>query len=478
VRLPGDMPVDEFRRLAHETADWIADFLAQAGELRVLANVKPGALASSLPGRPPELGEPMENILADFRNLILPAVTQWNHPSFLGYFATSASGPGILAEMLTAAVNPNGMLWRTSPASTELEQVVLDWLWQLMGLPDRCFGMIHDTASTATFHAIAAAREAQEDLCIRSRGQSGAPSLILYVSEQAHPAAEKAAIAMGIGQENVRRIEVDDEFRMRPEALDAAISADLLTNRRPFCVVATVGTTSTTAVDPVDKIAEICRRRRLWLHVDAAYGGVAAIVPELNHVLVGCDLADSLVVNPHKWLFVPLDLSAFYCRRPDVLRRTFSLVPEFLATPEDAQGLNFMEYGIPLGRRFRALKLWFVLRYFGREGIVANLREHLRLARAFGEHVRSHEDYELMAPINFSTVCFRFHPPRISEAQLQRLNRSLLDNVNQTGKILLSHTVLRDKFTLRLAVGNIRTREFHVEKAWEIIRSKARELTL
>lgn len=477
-RMPGDMPPEDFRRYAHEAVDWMSDFLAQAGDLRVLPALAPGAVSSSLPPHPPEQGEPMDAILADFQRLILPGITHWNHPSFLAYFATTASGPGILAEMLTATVNPNGMLWRTSPASTELEQVVLDWLWRLMGLPDHVFGMIHDTASTSTLHAIAAAREAQEDLHIRTKGQSGAPPLVLYVSQQAHSAAEKAAMALGIGQENVRKIEVDEEFSMNPEALDTAIRADLLTNRRPFCVVATVGTTSTTAVDPVEKIAEICRRRRLWLHVDAAYGGIAAIVPEMNHVLAGCDLADSLVVNPHKWLFTPLDLSAFYCRRPDVLRRTFSLVPEYLTTAEDAQGINLMDYGIPLGRRFRALKLWFVLRYFGREGIVANLREHLRLAREFGETIRLHQDFELMAPVLFSTVCFRFHPPRIGEGQLQRMNRSLLDQVNQTGKVLLSHTVLNDKFTLRLAVGNIRTRQLHVDKAWDLIRSKARELTL
>ncbi len=476
--LPGDMPPDEFRRWAHELADWMADFLAQARDLPVSPSVMPGSLTRAISPHPPEQGEPMEDILKDFQSLILPAVTHWNHPGFLAYFATSASGPGILAEMLAATLNTNGMLWRTSPASTELEQVTLDWLWRLMGLPDHCFGMIHDTASTATLHAVAAAREAQEDLQIRVKGQSGAPPLVLYTSEQAHSSVEKAAIALGIGQENVRKIEVDGEFRMNPEALDAAIRADLLMNRRPFCVVATVGTTSTTAVDPVLKIGEICRRRRLWLHVDAAYAGIAAIVPELNHILAGCEVADSLVVNPHKWLFTPLDLSAFYCRRPEMLRRTFSVVPEYLTTPEDGQGLNLMDYGVPLGRRFRALKLWFVLRYFGREGIVANLREHLRMAREFGANVSAHEDFELMAPVNFSTVCFRFHPPRISEQQLQRLNRSLLDGVNNSGKVLLSHTVLNGKFTLRLAIGNIRTRQLHVDKAWDLIRGKARELTL
>jgi aromatic-L-amino-acid decarboxylase len=474
----GDMPAEEFRRLVCETAEWMADFLARAGERPVLPSVVPGAVAAALPAQPPDHGEEMPAILADFQRLIFPALTQWNHPAFLGYFATTASGPGILGEMLAASINTNAMMWSTSPGATELEQVVLDWLWQLVGLPDHCFGMIHDTASTSTLHAVAAAREALEDLAIRTRGQSGAPPLMLYTSTHAHSSVEKAAIALGIGQDNVRKIEVDDEFRMKPEALDAAISADLLAHCRPFCVVATVGTTSTTSIDPVPKIAEICRRRRLWLHVDAAYGGAAAIVPEMSHVLAGCDLADSLVINPHKWLFTPQDLSAFYCRRPEILRRAFSLVPEYLHSGRDARALNFMEYGVPLGRRFRALKLWFVIRYFGREGLVANLREHLRLAREFGARIQEHPDFELMAPVVFSTVCFRFRPQRISETQLQRLNRSLLEAVNRTGQLFLSNTVLHDKFVLRLAIGNLRTTQQHIEKAWELIRSKARELTL
>ena len=327
-RALGDMPAPEFRRWTLETADWIADFIEHAGARPVLPSVKPGDVMKALPEKAPERGEDMGVVLIDFERLILPALTQWNHPGFMGYFATTASAPGILGEMLTAAVNSNGILWQTAPALTELELVVADWLWQLLRLPDQCFGMIHDTASTATFHAVVAARESLEDLAIRSRGMSGAPPLILYTSEQAHSSVEKAAIAAGIGQDNVRKIAVDEQFRMKPEALDAAISTDLLAQRRPFCVVATVGTTAATAVDPVPKIAEICRRRRLWLHVDAAYGGVAAIVPEMGHVLAGCDQADSLVVNPHKWLFTPLDLSVLYCRRPDILRRAFSLVPE------------------------------------------------------------------------------------------------------------------------------------------------------
>ncbi len=476
----GDMPVEEFRRLARATADWMADFLEHAGDRPVLAPVDPGAIADSLPATPPEHGEDMSAILADFEHLILPGLTHWNHPGFMAYFATTASGPGILGEMLASTVNSQGMLWRTAPAATELEQVVLDWLWQLLGLPGRCFGMIHDTASTSTLHAIAAARETLDDLDVRARGLSGAPPLVVYCSQQAHTSVDKAAITLGIGRDNVRRIAVDDKFRMSPEALQAAIAADQAAGRRPFCVVATVGSTSTTAIDPVPAIADICARHRLWLHVDAAYGGSAAIVPEMRYVLDGCERADSLVLNPHKWLFVPLDFSAFYCRHPEVLRRAFSIIPEILRTPQeqDPRAVNFMEYGVPLGRRFRALKLWFVLRYFGRAGIVANLREHLRLARHFCTRVEAHPDFEIMAPVLFSLVCFRFHPPRIDEIQLQRLNRNLLDAVNRTGEVLLSHTELNGKFTLRLAVGNLRTTQAHLDRAWELLQAKARDLTL
>jgi len=476
-RLPGDMPAPEFRRLVHQTADWIADFLEHAGERPVFPSVAPGATSAALPTQPPAQGEEMAAILSDFERLVMPSLTHWNHPGFLAYFATTASGPGILGEMLASAINSNGMLWRTSPGSTELEQVVLDWLWQLMGLPEHWFGMIHDTASTATLHAVAAAREALEDLSIRTRGMSGAPPLVLYASQQAHASVDKAAITLGIGQDNVRKIETDDQFRMIPDALEAALSADLLAQKRPFCVVATVGTTSSTSIDPVPKIAEICRRRRLWLHVDAAYGGIAAIVPEMSQVLAGCDRADSLVVNPHKWLFTPLDLSAFYCRRPEALRRAFSLAPEYLEADEDPRAVNMMEYGIPLGRRFRALKLWFVLRYFGRAALIANLREHLRLAREFAARLSGHKEFELLAPVVFSTVCFRFRPAGTGEVQLQRLNRSLLEAVNRSGKVFLSHTTLGGKLALRLSVGNLRTTQAHVEQAWELLRTKAMDLT-
>jgi aromatic-L-amino-acid decarboxylase len=461
-----------------EAAEWIAEFLEHVGERRVAPRAAPGTLVDGLPRAAPEQGEEIGTILADFDRLIVPDLTQWNHPGFMAYFASTASGPGILGEMLAAAINTNGMFWRTSPGATELEQVVLAWLWQLMGLPGSCFGMIHDTASTSTLHAVVAAREALEDLEIRTRGQSGAPALVAYTSEQAHWSVEKAAITLGIGQENVRKIAVDNEFRMRPELLDAAIVADAAAGKRPFFVTATVGTTATTSIDPVPAIAGICRRRGLWLHVDAAYGGIAAIVPELRHVVDGCEQADSLVVNPHKWLFTPVDLSAFYCRRPEILRRAFSLAPQYLRGDEDPRAVDLAEYGVPLGRRFRALKLWFVLRYFGREGIIASLREHMRLTHEFAARVCQHPDFEMTAPMVLGVVCFRFRPPGVGEPELDRLNRRLLDAVNETGKVFLSGAVLKGRFSLHLAVGNLRTTHKHIEQVWEIVQSKSRELTL
>src|ERR1700691_2649500 len=358
------MSPEEFRRFGHEAVDWVAGYLADPERYPVLPKMQAGELADALPGSRPEQREPMDGLLEDFRRLIVPAITHWNHPGFMAYFANTAPGPGIIAELLAAALNANAMLWKTSPAATELEQVALDWLRQWMGLPDGMFGIIYDTASTSSMHAIAAAR-----------------GLTLYCSEEAHSSIEKGAIAIGIGQQFVRKIPVDDGFRMRPEALAAAVEADIAAGLRPFCVVATVGTTSNTSIHPVPAIADIAERHGLWLHVDAAYAGSAAIVPEFRHILNGAERADSLVVNPHKWFFTPFDLSAFYTRRPDILRRAFSLVPEYLRTGQDGRAVNYMDYGVPLGRRFRALKLWFVMRYFGRERLADMIRNQIAWAQ-------------------------------------------------------------------------------------------------
>lgn len=480
----GDMSAEEFRRYGHEVVDFIAEYFSHTERHPVLAQVKPGQLRSQLPASPPERGEPMEAILADFDRLVMPALTHWNHPSFFAYFATSASAPGILGEMLSAAFDAKAMLWRTSPASTELEEVALDWLRQLMGLPEEFGGVIYDTASVATMHAVAAARE-DLNLRIREDGMSGRPDLPLlrlYASEQAHSSVEKALIALGLGQRSLRKIPADAEFRMDAAALKRAVEEDRAAGLLPFCVVATVGTTSTTSIDPVPDIADVCKREKLWLHVDAAYAGSAAVVPEMRHILDGCGLADSLVTNPHKWLFTPFDLSALYSRRLDVLRRAFTLTPEYLRTPESEAVRNGSDYGVQLGRRFRALKLWMILRYFGHEGLAARIREHCRLAREFAAWVEESAEWELLAPVPFSVVCFRASKTIEGEtggerdARLEALNERLMEAVNATGEIFISHTKLNGVFTLRLAVGNIRTDESHVRRAWVLLNENLSKL--
>jgi aromatic-L-amino-acid decarboxylase len=368
--------------------------------------------------------------------------------------------------MLTAALNTYGMVWKSSPAVTELEEVTLGWIRQWFGLSSDWFGMIHDTASTSTMHAIVAAREMVEP---RAREEGGSRNLVLYASDQAHSSVEKGAIAIGIGRRNVRRIQTDSQFRMLPAALRAAVVKDLAEGRKPFCVVPTVGTTSTTSIDPVREIAQIAHEYGMWTHVDAAYGGAVCAVPEYRHLLDGIADADSLVFNPHKWFFTPVDLSTLYTRRADIVRRAFSLVPEYLRTPENSRAVNYMEYGVPLGRRFRALKLWFVIRAFGREGIAEIIRSHIRWARDLAARIETHPDFEVCAPIPFSLVCFRY---RGSDEQ----NRELLERINCSGVTFLSHTVLNDRFVLRLAIGNVATTEQDVQRVWKHIQALARDL--
>jgi aromatic-L-amino-acid decarboxylase len=454
------MSPEEFRRFAHESVDWIADYLSHPEQYPVLPKIEPRQLIETLPASGPEQGEPMDRLLKDFERLIVPAITHWNHPGFMAYFANTAPGPGIIAELLAAALNANAMLWKTSPAATELEQVVLDWLREWMGLPAGLFGIIYDTASTSSMHAIAAAREMADP---EARPLGATRGLTLYCSEEAHSSIEKGAIAIGIGQQHVRKIPVDAEFRMRPEALAARIEADVAAGLRPFCVVATVGTTSTTSIDPVPAIADIAARYGLWLHVDAAYAGSAAIVPEFRHILNGAERADSLVVNPHKWFFTPFDLSAFFTRRPDILRRAFSLSPEYLRTTEDGRAVNFMDYGVPLGRRFRALKLWFVMRYFGREKLADVIRKQIGWAQELAAGVDADARFERVAPAPLSVVCFRY---KGTDGD----NRQLLEAVNASGEFFLSHTVLRGRYTLHLAIGNMGTTRDHVMRAWEMVR--------
>ena len=469
----GDMDVNEFRREGHRLVDWIAEYLAGGERYPVLSKVRPGEVRGSLPAVPPEDGESFDRIFNDFERLVLPGITHWNHPGFFAYFAITGSGPGILGEFLSAALNAQGMLWRTSPSVTELEEVSLGWLRQLLGLPTGFEGVIYDTASVSSLHALAAAREAAVP-GVRQHGLPGRPELPryrVYCSEHAHSSIDKGVILAGFGHSALRKIPADGEFRMRADLLARAIDEDRAGGLAPLAVVATVGTTSTTSVDPVPTIATIAERERVWLHVDAAYGGVAAMIPEWRHVLDGCDRADSLVVNPHKWLFTPFDLSAFFCRRMDVVRQAFSLTPEYLRTAEAGQVHNLMDTGVQLGRRFRALKLWMILRYFGAEGLRRRLLAHMELARLFAGWVDAHPEFERLAPVPFSVVCFRAKPRGRdwSEAGLEALNQRLLDEVNASGEVFLSHTKLDGRFTLRLAVGNLRTTERHVGRAWELL---------
>ena len=467
---PGDMSAEEFRRYGHRVVDWIADYLSHPEQYPVVSKARPGDIKNTLPLAAPATGESMEEILSDLERVVVPGVTHWNHPCFFAYFSTSGSGPGILGEIFAAAFNVNAMLWRTSPSATELEEVTLNWLRQLMGLSEDFEGVIYDTASISTLCAIAAAREAVPGIRVREEGLNGVESankrLRLYCSEHAHSSVDKAAIMLGIGQAGIRKVATDSEFRMDPVMLARAVEEDRSQGWLPFCVVATLGTTSTTSIDPVPQIADVCEQEKLWLHVDAAYGGSASIVPEMKWMLEGVERADSLVVNPHKWLFVPMDLSVLYCRRIEVLKQAFSLVPEYLRTQMESEVKNFMDYGPQLGRRFRAIKFWFVMRYFGADGIKSRLRHHMELAREFASWVDESADFERLAPVPLSTVCFRATPAD-TKTDLDQLNEQLLEEVNREGKVYLSHTKLDGRFTLRLAIGNVRTQIEHVRLAWE-----------
>jgi aromatic-L-amino-acid decarboxylase len=431
-----------FREDGHAAVDWAAAYLERVGELPVLARVRPGDVRRSLPASPPERGEPFGELLRDLDELLLPGITHWQHPRFFAYFATTASEPGILAELLAATLNAVAFIWRTSPASTELEAVAMDWLAQLLGLPAGWHGHIEDTASTSTIVALAAARET-------TGGR------VVVCSEQAHSSVDKAARLLGL---ELRKTPVDEMFRLRPQALDLSDAA---------AVVATVGTTSTAAVDPVPAIADACEAAGVWLHVDAAYAGSAWVCPELRESQAGVERADSLVVNPHKWLFVPMDCSAFWSRRPEALRRAFSLVPEYLRTSDEAESLS--DYGPALGRRFRSLKLWAVLRCYGREGLQAVIREHVRLAGLFEGWIREADGWELAAPRSLSLVCFR-------RGASDEENEALLSRVNATGEVFLSHTRLDGRYVLRLAIGNARTTEADVRRAWDVLQREAREV--
>ena len=471
----GDLPPEDFRVQAHAAVDWMADYLAGVEHYPVLARVRPGDLKAALPASAPEEAEDMAHVLQDFEDLIVPGITHWNHPSFHGYFAVTGSAPGILGEMLASTLNINAMVWRSSPAGTELEEHVLGWIRAFLGLPEDYFGVIQDTASSSSLVALAAARQRAYPE-VRETGLSGLPRGRIYASREAHSSIEKAGITLGFGLEGVRKIPVDDVFRMDPEALRSAIEEDLAEGIRPVAVVATVGTTSTTSPDPVRAIARVARDHGLWLHVDAAYAGAAASVPELRPLFAGWEEADSIVFNPHKWLFTPMDCSILYTRHPGTVKQAFSLVPEYLVTPEQGESINLMDYGVALGRRFRALKLWFVMRAFGTEGIRERIREHVRLARDLAAQVEEGEGWELVAPVPFATVVFRRTSPSLLPEDQDALNMALMHAVNDTGEVFLSHTRLNGRIALRLSIGNLRTEARHLARSWELLQEGARRL--
>jgi aromatic-L-amino-acid decarboxylase len=467
------MPPEEFRRHGHALVEWIATYFETVESHPALSPAAPGDLVRALPTEAPSEGEPFEHVIADLDRLILPATTHWNHPGFFAYFAITGSGPGVLMEFVSAALNQQAMLWRTSPAATELEEVVLRWLARLMHLPDAVEGVIYDTASISTMHALAAARERALPN-VRTKGLAGNPAFTrgtVYCSEHAHSSVDKAVIALGLGHESLRKIRGDDRFTLATAELARAIRADRDAGLTPIAVVATVGTTSSTSVDDVPSIAEICEREGLWLHVDAAYAGVMAMVPGFEWMRAGFDRADSLVVNPHKWLFTPFDLSVLFTRRMDVLREAFSLVPEYLKTSEAPTVRNLMDTGVQLGRRFRALKLWAILRYFGAEGLRARLKHHCDLAQQFAGWVDADPDFTRVAPVPFSVVCFRATPRGFEAdgAALDWLNERIMERVNRSGEAFLSHTKLNGQYVIRLAIGHLKTEERHVRRAWDLL---------
>jgi len=477
----GDVPISEFRRQLHQLADWIADYREKIGELRVAPNAKPGAIRAELSAQAPEQGEPFEKILADIDRVIVPGMTHWSHPMFLGYFGWTATAPGLLGEMISAPLNVNAMTWRTCPAATELETLVIAWLRQWLQLPEEFDGVVYDTASVGVMHALAVAREeAVPETRRLGLTNRDLPRFRIYTSDQAHSSAEKAAIALGIGEDNVQRVPSDVEFRMDASALRAMVKRDVAEKFKPLAVVATVGTTSTASVDPVPEIAKICHEQKMWLHIDGAYGGGFAILPEYEWITKGWLNADSIIINPHKTLFVPLDFSVLYVRNLERLRRVFTLVPEYLRGDTVEAEKNYMDYGIQLGRRFRALKAWMIWRTFGREGIAAFMHEHIRLVNLLADWIRIDKRFELAAPVVMPVVCFRFVASEndtaastASPARIDTLNSEIVERINASGRAYLTQTKLRGRTVMRIGLGNVLTTEQHLRNVWELIQSTA-----
>jgi aromatic-L-amino-acid decarboxylase len=469
--------LDEFKIQAHKFVDWIADYYKNIEKYSVKPNIEPYQIYKKLPVKPPENGEPVEIIFKEFKEIILPGMTHWQSPNFFAYFPANSSFPSLLAEMLTAALGAQCMKWETSPAATELEETVLNWLRTMIGLPDNFHGVIQDTASTSTLCALLTSREKITDYRINNEGFKETDIYRVYCSSEAHSSVEKAVKIAGLGNRNLVKIDTDKEFCLKPSLLQKMIKEDLEKGKKPLCVVATMGTTSSTAVDPVKEIGNICKKYDVWLHIDAAHVGSALILPEYRTILKGIEQADSFVFNPHKWLFTNFDCSAYFVKDRNALVNTFQILPEYLKTGHQGRVNDYCDWGIQLGRRFRALKLWFVIRNFGIKGLQDKLRKHISLARYIEAKIRSDSNFELVAPVNFNLICFRFKPGKTTDNdKLNELNEKLLQQINDTGKIYLSHTRLKGVYTLRMVIGQTNVEQRHVDQAWEIIKERAYSL--
>jgi aromatic-L-amino-acid decarboxylase len=471
------MSNNEFRFYGHQFVDWMADFLEHIDRYPVKSQVRPGEVFQQLPDTPPVTGEGMDSIFEDFQRIILPGVTQWQSPNFMAYFPANSSYPSVLAEMLTATLGTQCMVWETSPAAAELEEKMMNWLKHMIGLPDKWDGVIHDTASAATLIAILSAREKYSDFQVNEGGIHHQKSFRVYGSTETHSSIEKAVKIAGLGRKNMLKVGVDEAYRMRPDVLEKAIQEDLDAGKAPLAVIATIGTTSSTAIDPVAEIGRICKKYDVWLHIDAALAGTALVLPDYRWMIDGIENADSFVFNPHKWMFTNFDCSAYFVKDRETLIRTFEILPEYLKTRTRGAVNDYRDWGIALGRRFRALKLWFVIRNFGLDGIREKVRYHISLANYMAEQVRQHPDFELLAPVPLNTVCFRFAPPSIQGADnLNALNEKLLMKINATGKLYLSHTRLNGTYTIRMVTSQTYVGKHHVEEAWNLIQTKAAEL--
>lgn len=469
--------LEEFRKYAHQLADWMADYFKDIENYPVKSNVKPGDIFNSLPDMPPFEGESMDKILMDFQFGILPGITHWQHPNFFAYFTANTSYPSILAEMLTTAMASQCMIWETSPAAAELEEKVMNWLRTMIGLPSDFVGVIQDTASTSTLVAILTAREKYTDYSTNEKGFTGFEKLRLYCSPETHSSIEKGVKIAGLGRKNLVRVEVDETLAMRSDKLREAIENDLKQGFKPFFVVATLGTTGTLAIDPLHSIAQICEEFKLWLHVDAAFAGTALVLPENRWMSIGIEQVDSFVFNPHKWMFTNFDCSAYYVKNKELLLRTFEILPEYLKTGTRGAVNDYRDWGIQLGRRFRALKLWFVIRSFGVEGIKEKVREHIKMAKNLADKIRNSEDFILFEPQHLSVVCFRYQPSQKSNIdEINQLNQSLLQKLNESGEIYLTHTKANGMITLRMVIAQTNVEKKHVDRAWELIQTTSNTL--